>query len=307
MNVIYGGSSITNATDGYRELSTNWLEWTYLDTDFVFYNASQSGRTSWNNLLRIQADYLDHAPDLIIFDNANDDVAAIGRRAVEAMVRRIWTAYPDCKIVFMKVFNVADRFDDSDIETPVNSGQQVEFEAIADHYGIPLVPYWDQINWLVNGGARLFRYLIDTVHPTYLGHGEMSALLEPYLTADFLTTRQSPLSLPSRLYDNGDYENAAVVKNGNAYDSISGTWATNGTAISSSQAGAIVTYSGTLQSIGRPEEDGVVQVSIDGGAYAAITLGPNGATNAALATRGARTVAIKVMSGTVTISKFWGI
>lgn len=307
MNVVYGGSSITNATDSYRELSSNWLEWTHRAIDFTIYNSSQSGRSSWNNLLRIQADYLDHSPDLIIFDNANDDVGAIGRRAVEAFVRRIWGELPDCKIVFMKVFNVADRFDDSDIDTPINSGQQAEFEAIADHYGIPLVPYWDRIDTLVGNGSPLFRYLIDTVHPSYLGHGEMSALLEPYLTANFLATRQSPMSLPARLYDNGDYENAAVIKNGNAYDSISGSWNTVGTTISSSQAGAIVTYSGTLQSIARPEEDGVVQVSIDGGAYAAITLGPNGATNAALATRGARTVAIKVISGTVTISKFWGI
>jgi len=307
MNVVYGGSSITNATSGYREMSTNWLQWTHRDLSFTAYNASQSGRTSWNNLLRIQADYLDHAPDLLVFDNANDDVAGIGRRAVEALVRRIWGSYPSCKIAFVKVFNVADRFDDSGIETPTNSIQQAEFEAIADHYGIPIVPYWDWVEAKVIAGERLFRYLLDTVHPSSIGRCLMSSLLETYLTNNFLTTRQSPGSLPARLYDNGDYENVAVVLNGTDNDGTTGTWSINGTSISSSEAGATVTYSGTFQSIGRPEEDGVVQVSVDGGAYNAITFGPNGATNGAMTTRASRTITLKVMSGTVTISKFWAI
>ncbi len=305
MNVVYGGSSIPNAIDGYRTMSTNWLTWTHRTIAFTAYNSAQSSRNTWNNLIRIQADYLDHAPDVIIIDNANNDVAGIDRRSIEAFVRRIWGTFPDCKFVFMKIYSVSNQYVDAGIDSPTNAGQQAEFVALATQYGIPMVLYYDTIKAMVNGGDRLFRYMIDTIHPNPDGHCIASTLLESYLTLSFLTTRQSPAVLPARLYDtNGDYESIATIKNGTAYDSLTGSWTPAGTSISSSSAGATITYSATCQSYGRPETDGTMQVSIDGGAYVTVVFGPNGLNAGA---RAAHTITIEVVSGTVTISKFWAI
>jgi len=304
MIVIYGGSSITNAIDGFRTMSSNWLAFTHRSIPFTVYNASQSSRNSWNNLMRIQSDYLDRLPDLIVFDNANNDAAGIDRQSIEALIRRVWAAFPDCKFVFMKIFSVTNPYVDAGIDSPTNATQQAEFSALAAQYGIPLVLYYDSIKTMVNGGDRLFRYMVDTIHPNPDGHCIASTLLESYLTLSFLSTRQSPAVLPARLYDNGDYENTATIKNGTAYDSLTGSWTPAGTSISSSSAGATITYSATCQSYGRPETDGTMQVSIDGGAYVTVVFGPNGLSAGA---RAAHTITIKVVSGTVTISKFWAL
>lgn len=305
MTVIYGGSSITFSSTGYRLYSSNWRTYTYPNTTWTTFTAAQSSRNTWNNLMRYSTEYSNRTPNLVIIDNANNDAGNLDRRALEALVRRIWTDTPLCKIIFVKIFSVTDRFDDASILSPTNGTQQAELVALGAAYGIPVVAYYDFIAALVAGGDKLFRHMADTIHPNALGYVEMSALLEAYLTPSFLANRQSPLVLPSRVYDNGDYENAAVIKNGTAYDSISGTWVPSGTTISSGVIGSIVTYSATCQSIGRPEIDGAVEVSIDGGAYAAITFGPNG--YAIPGGRAAHTIAIKVASATVTISKFWAI
>ena len=306
MNVVFCGSSITNATGGFRDCISNWLQWTYRDTTWNFYNASQSGMTTWNNLYRMQAAVLDRAPDLVLLDNANDDVGNIGQKAVEAFARRIWGSYPECKIVFAKVFNVSSPYDNSAVDTPLNSGQQAEFTAIAEHYGIPIVPFYDRIKALVNGSNELCWYLTDIVHPTAMGHGELSGLLEDTLCAQFLANQQSPATLPARLYDNGDYEQAAQGINGTGYSAITGTWSTNGTTISSSEAGATVTYTVTCRTFGRAESDGTVQASVNGSAYGNVTFTAQGSSYA-IYTRAAHAVTIKVISGTVTISKFWSI
>lgn len=255
-------------------------------------------------MVRLQTDYLDQSPDLVVVDSINDGVA-FHRESFEALIRRMWAAFPLCKIVFMKFFAVADRYIDANVNSPTTGAWQQTYEDLCSYYGITIVDYHQAIVDLVAAGRHLYEFLIDTVHPSTDGHNVASSLLETILTQSFLTTRQSPDPLPARLYDNGDYENTAVIKNGTGYDSKTGTWSEVGTTISSSEADATVTFSGTFQSIGRPEADGAVQLSIDGGAYGAITFGPNGYEIPA--GRAAHTATIKVISGTVTISKFWAI
>lgn len=198
--MVYGGSSITNSATGYRALSEAWLRGTYPGTTITVHNGSVSGEDSTQNYARINTDYLPYAPDLVIFDDANDTPGA-DNAAAESLVRDIWTAYPLCKFVFMKVFTVTANTPDSYINTPTTATRTAEFEALAAYYNIPIVPVWDTVQADIAAGRyRLNEYLIDTVHPTMWGHNVMEALLEPYLTAEFLTTRQSPTTLPDRLY-----------------------------------------------------------------------------------------------------------
>lgn len=249
---------------------------------------------------------MDKTPDLIIFDNAND--GNLDSVCLEAFIRRIFTEFPNCKIVLLGPVGVADRLVDDSINSPTTQGLIDVVTALVNNYGLSQIHYLARLQDLVNNdGFSLSKYFIDTIHPSPDGHSEISSLLEPILTASFLSNPQRSGDLPDRLYDNGDYENTATIKNGTDYDSKTGTWTEDGTSISSSEANATITFSGTFIRIGRPEKDGVVQVSFDGGDYRTFTFSPNGATHSDIATRAAHTATIKVISGTVTISEFWAI
>lgn len=166
-----------------------------------------SGENSYQNLQRLTTDVLAYAPSLFVFDNANDGAGGVHRRSVEAIIRRIWTAYPDCKIVFMQVFAVTDHDVDATVNTPTTAAMQAEFLALANHYGIPMIPVWENMAALVNATTyHLNELLRDTVHPTDLGFSLMFDWLEPVLTLPFLTTPQFSGTFPAYLYDDGSYE-----------------------------------------------------------------------------------------------------
>lgn len=164
------------------------------------HNASVSGQNSCQNYARITTDYLAHAPDLIVIDIANNN-GETEFACLESLIRDVWAAYPLCKFVLMKTFSVTDRLVDANINTPTVPGTLNLCQDLGDYYGIPVVQVWENVAADIAAGKyHLCDYLIDTVHPTLTGHNLMSSWLEPYLTAEFLTTRQSPATLPERLY-----------------------------------------------------------------------------------------------------------
>lgn len=300
---VIGGSSVMAwPYPGTSFLLRDFLQ-TQTNFNSIFTMSAISGRDPWNFLYRLSTDCIPHNPSLIVIDALNDTGCAL--LALEAMIRLVWSQLPDCRFVFM-AFNAYPDNSDASVDAPLGDALIAGQESIGTAYGIPVVDVSAEYKDLVkNQGHHLNEYIIDTVHPTNAGHQVAFNLLSPLLTASFLGTRQQPATLPARVYaDSVNFEYAPQAKNGTDYDSVTGTWTPSGTTISSNVADSTVTYSGTFQSIGRPESDGSAQVSIDGGAYTAITFGPNGHK---LASRAAHTITIKVVSGTVTISKFWAI
>jgi hypothetical protein len=270
----------------------------------MFSNQAISGHNTWSNLVRLVT-----GDDLFIIDTANDADSAKDKSSLEALIRRLWTANPFARMIFISSpsWSGQDISIDSNVNHPTNEAALNNVSALASYYGIPLVDYWGQLKALVGGGTYHLNEVVsvDTVHPSTLGYSIMATLLEAYLPTGG-TVQPSPL--PARLYDNGDYENTPTVKLGTAYDNRSGTWADNGTEVSSSTVGSIITYSATCQSFGAYRADGGsndVQVSIDGGAYADASFYQNG--TAIVGGRAAHTIAIKVKSGTVKITQFWAV
>ena len=185
---------------GYRTFSELWLRGTYPDTTLTVHNASVSGQNSLQNYARINTDYLPYAPDLVIIDIANNNAEA-EFAGLESLIRDIWTALPDCKFVILKTFSVTSKLDDANINTPTVPRTLEICQTLGDYYGVPVVPIYENTQADITAGKyHLWQFLTDTVHPTEYGHNLMSSWLEPYLTASFLTTRQSPTTLPTRLY-----------------------------------------------------------------------------------------------------------
>lgn len=306
--VVWGGSSITiNAnTWAFRNQSATYLKGTFPRFDFTFQASAVSGWATWPNLIKMQTSVLDYSPDLVVLDTANNDGSSMDNATIEAYIRRVWAANPKTRILLWVFFAVADQNVNANVNSPTDVDNETATAALASHYNIPLLDYWSTIKTRVNDeGHNLSEYMNDTIHPNQTGHNEAYALLKPYLLS---TDGSSPSTLPDRLYDNGDFENTPVVTLGTSYDSRTGTWSDTGTRTQSSTVGDTITFSATCQSFGCYRADGGsndVTVSIDGGAFTAMSFYENGTPVSA--GRGAHTFIIKVNSGTVRIDEFWAI
>lgn len=224
---------------------------------------------------------------------------------IEAYVRLVWAANPETRILLWNFFAVADQNVNANVNTPTDVGNVLATNAVAAHYGIPLLDYWGTIKQRVNDeGHNLNEFMDDTIHPNQTGHGEAYVLLEACLLS---SDGKQPETLPARLYDDSiDFEYTPTIKNGTGYDSRTGTWTDAGTTVSSSTPGSTITYSFTGRSFGIYRADGSYpnpEISIDGGTFVVRPLYANGYD---IGTRAAHTVVIRVVSS-IKIEEFWSI
>lgn len=306
MTQQFAGTSFTNAFAGFRPIVQQWQLANYPRYAFTFSNQALDGHNSWSNLVRLNT-----GADVFIIDHANDGETAFERAALEAIIRRLWVVNPNTRIILINAptWITLDTSDNEVVNAPKNQVVIEEVEALAAHYGIPVVDYWGWCKQVVNGGTYdLVDLTADKVHPTQLGHDNLALLLQTLLPSG---GARKPSALPVRLYADSElYENEPTRKNGTANDGTTGSWTTTGTRIESNSEGATVTFSATCQSFGIYRSDGGtssgVEVSIDGGAYANLVLYQNG--TAIAGGRGAHTITFRVKSGgSVRIDEFWAI
>lgn len=299
----------TNPTSGYRPLTEKWLEGNRTDIAVTGVNAGVGGTGTWYALVRLQADVIAQAPDAIILDlQVNDGTTTKDSASAEALIRRLRLALPNAALMGIFFIQCINYLLDDD--TNANATQKAVWVTLFEKYGIPYADYAAEFQALVPGTYHAYDLLGDTVHPTSLGHMIAHEVLRNKMRGGFFGTAQwDGVTLPAREYAlSEDYQNTPTITDGTAYDTRSGTWADNGTTISSSTAGSIVRYSATCQSIGINTGDGstnpAVEISVDGGAYYSTSIAQDGIS---IGTRAAHTIDIKVVSGTVKIDKFYAI
>jgi len=251
-----------------------------------------------------------YAPDVVVLEwVANDSDTDIYKKAGEALVRRIKTELPDCRLVFMGFTGVAD----VDVDDATNTRQAIttNWQELCSHYSIDYVDYAAELYQLINvDGGDLSDYMYDGVHPTSVGHNIAHELVRSTVVTQLLATT-IPI-LPPRLRDCEDFEADPIIRDATDFDSETGTWATvNDTQRQSSEADATITFTDTFVSCGLEfANTGVIQYSMDGGAYSAsldLTLvGPARILTGVLS-KVSHDFAVKVISGTVTIEKFIAI
>lgn len=245
---------------------------------------------------------------MFIIDHAND-LDDYEHKALEALIRRLWTARPTTRIIIVGSprWDGLDTSDNGVVETPYNETELDNVKALADHYGIAYADYWQ---WCIDNVPETYDLVdltADKIHPTATGAAGMAAQVLPFLPAG---GTQKPGTLPARLYDNGDYENDPVRTNGTDYDSRTGSgWVDDGTSTSSSTEGDTITFSATCQSFGAYRSDAGnndVEVSIDSGPFLGYALDNNGTETPG--GRDAHTFVIRIPAGgNVTIDEFWAV
>ena len=193
----------------------------------------------------------------------------------------------------------------NDPSTPNNAAALTNIIGLCAYYGIRCIDYWGEIKRAVAAGEHtLSEYVttVDPVHPTTFGHSVAAGMIQPFLASLIYGARQYTGSLPARLYDNGDYENTPVTKTGADYDSKTGTWTTTGTVVSSTEAGATITFSATCQSFGsaydlvtQNNQGIVVDYQVDGGNWVLSTNINRSGVN--IGARAAHTIVLRIPAG----------
>ncbi|WP_421829174.1 SGNH/GDSL hydrolase family protein [Larkinella sp.] len=139
VSIAYFGGSITEAGNGWREQSLNWLQQQYPKANLTHINAAIGGTGSDLGVFRLKEHVLVHKPDLVFVEFAVNDGGqqpAKIHKAMEGIVRQIWRQNRRTDICFVYTLNapmapalLAHRMPNS-----VRA-----MEDIANHYGIASV------------------------------------------------------------------------------------------------------------------------------------------------------------------------
>lgn len=310
-SITYGSAASATANI-YHQLVASWLRSRYVTKNIIMTNAGVSATGSTYGLIRLQNDVIGLNPELVIIEFAvNDHDTSYEKAAAEALIRRLRTDLPSAKLAAVFFLTVGS----ASINDPTNVSDAVlqNWKTLCELYSIPYADFAAEVLRAVNASEHIVGdYMNDIVHPKDLGHSTAATLLENVMPTLFAGAQVGG-ALPSRIYDNGDYENTPTIRDGIDNDGETGTgWMTSsdGTSRESSTADDTLTYTGTFQMIIRDFQiggsNGIVATKVDNEAWFNINLASDGSNYRThwIGTRGAHTVIFKVVSGRVKLRRF---
>ena len=156
LKVGYLGGSIT-AQPGWRVKSLAFLKETFPAVKFTEINAALGGTGSDLGVFRVQPEVLDLKPDLLFVEFAVNDGGTAPEqiiRAMEGIVRKTWSALPDCDICF--VYTVTEALVGPMLEGNFPRAAST-MEQVADHYGIPTIHMGMEVARLAKSGTLLWK------------------------------------------------------------------------------------------------------------------------------------------------------
>ena len=192
INVAYIGGSITEASDGWRSLTFNWLRINYPQNSFNEINATIGGTGSNLGVFRMDRDVLAHQPDLVFVEFAVNDFGRTPEQiyqSMEGIVRKTWKANPYADICF--VYTLAENV----LPDLVNGTYQPSakaMEVIADYYKIPSIHMGVEVARLYKEGKLIFTgkpeehpgkivFTTDKTHPlAKSGHPIHASIVRKY-------------------------------------------------------------------------------------------------------------------------------
>lgn len=134
--IAYLGGSIT-AQAGWRVQSQAWFQAEYPQARLEGVHAAIGGTGSELGVFRMQADALDHQPDLLFVEFAVNDAKEDPEnimKAMEGIVRKTWAQFPRTDICF--VYTVTSR-DSQQLAAGKMKQSTCVMETVADYYDIP--------------------------------------------------------------------------------------------------------------------------------------------------------------------------
>ncbi|MDR2139717.1 MAG: SGNH/GDSL hydrolase family protein [Tannerella sp.] len=210
VRIGYIGGSITEAGEGWRDLSFSWFRLTFPYTAFYQTDAAIGGTGSDLGVFRIERDLLVHRPDLIFVEFAVNDGGKSREETLDTMeglIRKIRKQDPETDICL--IYTTAEVYC-----TELVHGRQhpapLAMEELAEHYAIPSIHVGMEIARLharkklllsadPSENAHTIVFTRDHTHPLpESGHPLYGHIVAKYL-AEMQTTRavvRHPLPRP---------------------------------------------------------------------------------------------------------------
>jgi hypothetical protein len=222
VRIAYLGGSITEANNGWRDLTFKWFREKYPLTTFHEINATIGGTGSDLGVFRMDNDVLVHEPDLVFVEFAVNDFGRSEpeiRKTMEGIVRKTWKKYPSADICF--AYTLAENV----VETMQKGHYQssaVAMETIAEHYQIPSVHMGVEVIRLLEAGKLIFTgdpeehpdkivFTKDKTHPlTRSGHPIYANEVIRFMQMMEGNAAQKPHSLPAA-FEKENWELAQMI------------------------------------------------------------------------------------------------
>ena len=152
VRIGYIGGSITEATEGWRDLTFCWFRLKFPQTAFYQVNAAIGGTGSNLGVFRMEHDVFTGKPDLLFVEFAINDAGETREnilKSMEGLIRKTWAAFPRTDICF--VYTTAEK----ECIDLVNGRPLLSSEAmeeLAEYYGIPSINVGIEIARLYSQG-----------------------------------------------------------------------------------------------------------------------------------------------------------
>ncbi|MCG6190045.1 SGNH/GDSL hydrolase family protein [Maribellus maritimus] len=193
VNVAYLGGSITEAKEGWRTLTYNWLRVHYPETIFLETAAAIGGTGSNLGVFRVEHDVLQYKPDLLFVEFAVNDKSQKPDdvlRTMEGIIRKTWQANSTTDICFIytMVDDQCKEFLRGELSSTI-----LAMEKLADYYDIPSILAGKKVVQLREEGKLVFTadpsendniivFTKDHTHPlSESGHPIYASVIVKYL------------------------------------------------------------------------------------------------------------------------------
>lgn len=222
VRIGYIGGSITEAKDGWRDLTFSWFRLNFPKTAFYQVNATIGGTGSDLGVFRMEHDVFTGKPDLLFVEFAvNDDGFTRENvlRSMEGLIRKTWAAFPNTDICF--IYTTAEKFCPDLVNGKPQSASQA-MEELAEYYGIPSIHVGMEIARLYAQGklilsgdpaenAHTIVFTKDHTHPLpESGHPLYGSLIAKYLEKMSKKADEKKHLLPSP-YTTDNWQTAQMV------------------------------------------------------------------------------------------------
>lgn len=195
--IVFLGGSITKGDEksGFSERVPEWLQISYPEARVAHKNAGINGTDSEFGAARTDRDVLAAKPDLVFVEFAVNDGDADRSKAMERIVRKIWTFGASTDIVFLYTLSEKQLgiYREGHLPPAV-----LAHEKVAEYYGIPSIVLGSGLLEALDSGTDWKVLMKDGCHPTPAGYERYIDQITTVLSAA-LSTGQTGRTLPTPL------------------------------------------------------------------------------------------------------------
>lgn len=191
--VVFVGGSITVMKDGWRQMTMDYLQQKFPDTEFTFVDAGISSTGSPFAAFRLMKDaFAGGAPDLLFEEAAVNDLH-VGqsdthiKRGMEGILWRMRETSPKTDVVLMHFAEPRHSKDYRAGKTPKVISMH---EPIAEHYDVPTIHLAREVPERIDAGQFTWKDDFKNLHPSPFGHRLYASAIRRTLSAAW----EQPLS-----------------------------------------------------------------------------------------------------------------